>query len=160
MKIKEKIRQKVSQSLDVLIPENQWEKYIDLLDRDGKFSKKTIIAVILLLCQQVEKLETLVEDLYFELDMLGGVKHEEKSEVKDFKLRTPMDIAKELDKQYTRDTKAFYLSPADFKIFEKTIDPTLAKTDPTRGYSKEKDPLDGKEKTCLLYKDLPVFRSS
>jgi hypothetical protein len=163
-RIKRKIRQEVSQIVDVLIPENKWEQYIDLMDRDNKFQKKNLIAIIFVMCQELEVFENLIEDLYFQLDLLqgpsAGVPKQTAPVAPAFKLRTVNDVIADLEKQHTPDTKAFYVSPQDWEILEKNIDPDLAKTKPEYGYGKEIDPLDGKEKTCLYNKDFPVFRRS
>ena len=93
-KIREKIRQKVSQGLDVLIPENRWEQYIELLDRDGKFTRKNMLMLAMVTAQQVEILENLVEELYFRLEMIekpNGVEPT-RSLNEGFKLRTKKDI--------------------------------------------------------------------
>jgi hypothetical protein len=158
-KIKRKIRQEVSQIVDVLIPENKWEQYIELMDRDNKFQKKNLIAIIFVMCQELETFENLIEDLYFQIELLQGNKPA-MPVATNFKLRTVNDVVADLEKQHTPDTKAFYVSPQDWEILEKNIDPDLAKTKPEYGYGKEIDPLDGKEKTCLYNKDLPVFRRS
>lgn len=68
MKIKDKIRPKISRTLDVLIPEDKWSEYADMLDREGKLTKKRQLEMLLILCQSVEQLETLIEDLYFQLE--------------------------------------------------------------------------------------------
>lgn len=156
-KIKRKIRQDVSQIVDILIPENKWESYIDMMDRDNKFQKKNLIAIIFALCQQVEVFEGLIEDIYFQIELLQGSKPVTPV-TPQFKLRTVNEVVTDLEKQHTPDTKAFYVSPQDWDILAKNVDLTLAKTKPEYGFGKETDPLDGKEKTCLYNKDLPVFR--
>lgn len=158
-KIRTKIRQDISQLLDVLIPENRWQQYIDLLDRDGIPSRKQLIGIFMLLCQHVETLENTVEDLSFEIELLQGSKPAPRSTGEGFKLRSDMDVITDLEAQKKDDTKAFYVSSQDWAIMEKSVDLELAKTKPEYGYGKETNPISGKEETCLYYKDLPVFRS-
>lgn len=148
MIIKERIRHKISQQLDVLIPENKWEQYIDLLDRDGIPNRKQLIGIFMILCQQVEILESLIEDLYGQA----------KTPQPDFKLRTAKDIYAELEAAQDPSTTAFYVSPNDWKILEKSLDSALAKLKPEYGYGKETDPRDKIEKTCLYLNNLPVFK--
>lgn len=182
-KVKTRIRQKVSQALGILIPEGGWEQKIDEVDRMGWSDKKSL-TLLILLCQQVEKIEIYIEDLYFQQELRDeamvtpskgreelsptqlqefseAIKSKKAPELPEIRLRTPEDIASEFDKDFKNNPQlaAFYIPPADFKIFAKRIDPTKAKTDPEYGYSKETDPLDGKEKTCMLYKGIPVFQS-
>jgi hypothetical protein len=61
--MKNNLRQQVSQVLDTLIPEGQWDKYVDMLDREGKFTRKSELSIILLLCKQIEVLEDKIEIL-------------------------------------------------------------------------------------------------
>lgn len=159
-RIKVKIRQRISQILDVLIPENRWEQYVELLDRDGKPSRKQLIAIFMSMCQHMETLENLYEDLAFQIEMLEGSKNKQSVRVTEegFKLRTPLDVTDDLEKQLNPDTKAFYISTSDWEIMGKTIDSKLAATKPQYGYGKEVDPKDGKTKTCLYYKDIPIFK--
>ena len=157
-RIKEKIRQKISQHLDILIPENRWQQYIDILDRDGIPNRKQLIGVFMILCQQVETLENLIEDLFFQVEMLEKPQQNPVRTVEeDFKLRTPHSVYQELEKSWHPNTTAFYVSVSDWKILEKAVDPEMAKTKPQYGYGKETDPKDGKVKTCLFYKELPIF---
>jgi len=155
--IKEPIRQKVSQAFDVFIPPSQWEQYVDLIDKAG-WSRKQMLTILMLSCQQIERLEGLIEDLYFQLEIQAG-QHPDKPEPTYFHLRTSREIHEDLDKIWNEQTKAFYVSSQDFKILEKKLDPNLAKNDAQYGYSKDVDPKDGIEKTCLLYRNLPVFRN-
>jgi hypothetical protein len=67
-KIKNPIRRKVSTILDVLIQQGKWAQYIDMLDSEGKFGRKQSMAILVALCQSVEDLEVLIEDLYFQLE--------------------------------------------------------------------------------------------
>jgi hypothetical protein len=53
----EGIRAKVSRFLDILIPEGKWEEYLELLDRNGIPNRKQTIGLLLIICQQIEKLE-------------------------------------------------------------------------------------------------------
>lgn len=158
--IKVKIRQKISQILDVLIPENRWEAYVELLDKDGKPSRKQLISIFMAICQHMETLENVYEDLSFQLDILEGSKPEQsvRSTQEGFKLRTPLDITDDLEKQLTSETKAYYISASDWDIMRKTIDPILAATKPEYGYGRERNPVSGKEETCLYYKSLPIFK--
>lgn len=158
--IKIKIRQKISQILDVLIPENRWEQYVDLLDKDGKPSRKQLIAIFMSMCQHMETLENVYEDLAFQVELLEGTKTAQsvRSTEEGFKLRTPLDVTDELEKQQTPDTKSFYISSTDWEIMRKTIDPALAATKPEYGYGKEKNPVSGKEEVCLYYHNLPIFK--
>lgn len=143
---KERIRPDISQALGVLIPEGKWEEYIDLLDRDGKFTRKNMLTMIILLCKHVERLESVVD-----LSM-GGMKAVlgASQPAVAFKLRNKFDIQKELDAKITEDTKVLFVSPEDFKIMEKEV----------TGYGKEINPKTKKEGICLYYKDLPMFRDS
>ncbi len=68
MKFKDGIRNKVSRTLEVLIPEGKWRQYIDALDRDGKFTRKNQVEMNLILCEQVEIIEKMIEDLYTQLE--------------------------------------------------------------------------------------------
>lgn len=143
-KIKNKIRQDISQLVDVLIPENRWTQYIDLLDRDGIPNRKQLIGIFMIMAQHIEVIENIIDD-----EKLG----------KSFdKLRSASDVNSELEAQQDSSTKAFYVSSSDFGVLEKSINLSLAKLKPEYGYGKETDPRDGKEKTCLYFKDLPVFK--
>lgn len=145
MKIREGIRQKASQIFDVLIPENQWMVYVNELDRNGKFDRLAMLKMIMLLSENQEKLEHFVEDLYFRVELLEGKKST--PEVKpEIKLITPMDIYAKFT--INPDTKALYVSEMDWQVLAKV----------TKELGKEVDPKDGKEKTCLTYKDLPIFK--
>lgn len=158
--IKIKIRQRISQILDVLIPENRWEQYVELLDKDGKPSRKQLIAIFMSMCQHMETLENVYEDLAFQVEMLEGTKtaKDVRTTEEGFKLRTPLDVTDDLEKTRNSETKAFYISSHDWEIMQKTIDPGLAATKPEYGYGKEKNPVSGKVESCLYYKDLPIFK--
>lgn len=161
-RIKVKIRQKVSQILDVLIPENRWEQYVELLDRDGKPSRKQLISIFMTMCQHMEILENMYEDISFQLDILEGNKtaQDVRKTDEDFKLRTPLDVTGDLETQLTPETKAFYVSGQDWTIMGKMMDPKLAATKPEYGYGKETNPISGKTETCMYYKDKPIFKKN
>ncbi len=74
MRITERIRTKASKALDVLIPEGRWEQYVEMLDREGKFTKRSLLTMVLLLCRSVEELELHVERLYEDIDQLSKQK--------------------------------------------------------------------------------------
>jgi hypothetical protein len=142
-RIKEPIRQKVSQAFNFYIPPNQWEQYIDYFDEKG-WSRKQMLTVLMILCQQVEYLESL----------MGG------AQAQYTRLRTEKDIHDDLDKIYKEGvTTAFFVSSLDFKVLEKKLDPNKSRTDPQYGYQKELNPKTQREETCLLYRNLPVFRN-
>lgn len=148
MIIKDKIRHKISQQLNIVIPPNKWVQYIELLDRDGIPNRKQLIGVFMIMAQHLEMFEGLFEDLY----------GQKPTPQPDFKLRTAKDIYAELEAAQDPSTTAFYVSSSDWGILEKAIDPALAKTKPEYGFGKEKDPKDGTEKTCLYFHDLPIFK--
>ncbi len=158
-KIKRKIRQEVSQITDVLIPENRWEHYIDLMDRENKFTRKNLISIVMLMCQELEQFENLIEDLYFQVELLQG--HNPQMPLpKEFKIRTKINIYKDLEALNAEGVKAFYVSRKDWDILEKSVDPALSKEKPEHGFGKEVNPKTGLEETCLYYNDLPIFRSN
>lgn len=156
MKIKEGIRLKYSQIFDTLIPEKQWERYFTHLDKEGHPNRREMLQLLIVLGQSVERLEQLTEDLYFQLELLQGANPEKVTE--EVKLRTPMDVVMDLKAGKTEETKAYYVNQSDWKTLEKTLDAELAKTKPEYGYSKEIDPRDNTEKTCMICDDLPVFQ--
>ncbi len=153
MRIKNRIRQNVSQIFDILIPENKWQEYLDLLDRDGHPNRRELMQLILAFSNHLEVLEETIEDLYFQIELLEG-KSTVAPKTPDFKLRTPIDVDNDLDKLLTPETTRFYVSADDWKVLEKTVD----NKDPEKGYGKEVDPKDGVEKICLYYKGLPIFK--
>jgi|GEM_PF-6605235 len=154
MKIKVKIRQDVSQVLDTLIPENRWNEYIEMLDRDGHPNRRELLSLIVTFAKHIETLENTLEDMAFQIDLLEGNTQSIKPIEAPFKLRTAIDVQKELEASKTLETKQFTVSSDDFALLEQLVD---AK-DPEKGYGKEIDQLDGKEKVCLFYLGLPVFR--
>lgn len=169
MKIKTKIREHISQQLDVLIPERQWERYISILDRDGIPNRKQLIGIFMTLCQHVEVLENAIEDLYFQLEMKSteilprvaqsGEGGGSGTPGNVFKLRSVKDITDDLDKQTTPETKAYYVNQTDWNILVKNVDASLSVNKPEYGFGKEIDPKDGKEKTCLFFKEKPIFKN-
>lgn len=44
------------------IQEGMWRRYIDILDRDGKVSKKVQLEMILALCEAVEDIEKKLDE--------------------------------------------------------------------------------------------------
>ena len=160
MKIPNKIRQKVSQYLEILIPEGQWEQYVDMLDRDGKFTSKNMMAILLIACRQIETLETIVEDLSYQLDLLQNRPAVKSSP--DVKLRTGNDIKVDLDTEWqnNRNLTCFHLTKEDWKILEKNIDPSLAKMNADFGYGREINPDTKREEVCLYYRERPVFKDA
>jgi len=163
-KIKQKIRQKVSQALDVLIPANQWEAYVDSLDRDGAFTRKNMLSLAMISCQQIEKLEELVEDLYFQLDMMQGKQYPQVPPTppvaeEPFKIRTVAGIMKDLDAAQTPNTKSFYVSESDWNILSNHIDPVLAHSNPEYGYGKELNEKTDRIEVCMYYHEKPVFKN-
>ncbi len=154
MKIKSKIRQSVSQVYDVLIPENKWEQYAEMLDRDGHPNRRELCKLILVFGQHIETLEDMIEDLYFQIELLEGNKEATAPQKAEFKLRTPIDVFNDLQGLLKPDSKCFYLSADDWAVLEKTVKPN----DPENGYGKERNEKTGNEETCLYYKSLPVFK--
>lgn len=145
------IRQKASQVLDTLIPENSWIVYADALDQEGKFTKKITTTLILTICQHLEEMEQAIMDLQYQIAKDGLLPQKPK-----VKLRTAADIHADMDTQ--GDVPAYYVDSLDWHILEKSLDAKLAKTDPNYGFGKDIDPKDNKEKTCLFYKSKPVFK--
>lgn len=68
MIIKNKIRSRVSQCLDISIPEGRWQEYIELLDREGKFTKKRQLEMLFIICQSIEELENIIDDISFKIE--------------------------------------------------------------------------------------------
>lgn len=56
----ESIRKKASVLLDIYIAEGQWDYIVEQLDREGKFTRKSLINLVLMLCKKVEELENLI----------------------------------------------------------------------------------------------------
>ena len=54
------IREDISSALGFSIPGGQWEPYIDIMDRDGKFTRKNLLSMVMELCKHVEWLESMV----------------------------------------------------------------------------------------------------
>lgn len=157
-KIKRKIRQEVSQITDILIPENRWETYVNLMDRENKFTRKNLISVIMVMCQELELFENLIEDLYFQVELLQGQTPDIPVPTQ-FKIRTKIDIYKDLELIAVEGVKALYVSARDWDILANAVDPTLSKEKPEHGFGKEIDPKNGEERTCLYFKELPVFKN-
>lgn len=57
------IRKRASELLDIYIAEGQWDYIVDQLDKEGKFTRKSLLNLVLLLCKKVEELEIIVKDL-------------------------------------------------------------------------------------------------
>ncbi len=158
-KVNRKIRQEVSQITDILIPEHRWEEYINLMDRENKFTRKNLISIIMVMCQELEQFEAMLEDLYFQVDLLQGLKPAEPLPT-EVKIRTTATIYEDLAKLVKPGIKALYVSEKDWEVLGANIDPVLSKTKPEYGYGKEIDPKTGDERTCLYFQNLPVFRST
>lgn len=153
MKLKTRIRQLVSQELNVLIPEGKWAEYLDALDANGKFGRKQQLMVALVTCRQVEYLEGLIEDLYFRSEQSNAVSP--KSSVEPgWTLVTASTIIRTLLESKTPETKAFYIDADDWKVLAKAA----TGENPGNGVGKEVDPADEKEKACLYIDNTPVFR--
>jgi len=131
---------------------------MEMLDRDGHPNRRELVALILVFGKHIETLEQAVEDIYLRLDLLEGKKPLDLTKAPEIKLRTPADIANDLSTRLSLGTKVFYLSAEDWKILEKQVNMELAGSNTEYGYGKETDPRDFKEKVCLFYKGLPVFK--
>lgn len=143
MKIKNRIRQDISQVFNVLIPQGRWNEYVELLDRDGHPNRRELVSLILVFAKHIEVLENLIET----------------EETLGFKLRTLTTVQSEMDKEMSDETEAFFVSGDDFKLLEQAVNPNLAKSKPEYGYGKELNPRSNTEETCLYYKNKPVFRT-
>jgi len=55
------IREKASAILGTPIRTGRWVAYTDALDREGKFTRKTMMELIMTLCEEVEELEKRLE---------------------------------------------------------------------------------------------------
>jgi hypothetical protein len=153
--IKTRIRQLISQDLETLIPEGKWREYIDLLDRDGAFTRKKQMTMLITLCQQIEKIEEELERLEF----TGPSK--ETAEVRPIIALTYESIHDGLERVLQTATKlpeVFYINEREWDVLSKAVDPQKAATKPEYGFGKEVDPRDGKEKTCLFHNNLPIFK--
>lgn len=51
------IREQVSTRLGVRIPDNGWKETFDLVSVTGKLDHKTVVDLLLILCQKIEELE-------------------------------------------------------------------------------------------------------
>lgn len=69
------IRQKVSDILGISIQEGRWVSYTATLDREGSFTRKTMLDILMALCEAVEDLENQVESLKFKEDQPKNVKN-------------------------------------------------------------------------------------
>lgn len=67
------IRSKISDILQVRIQEGKWEAYTLPLDREGKFTRKTLIALVMTMCESLEEHETQLSDLRSANEGLRGV---------------------------------------------------------------------------------------
>lgn len=137
MKI-EPIRQAVSQYLDILIPDNQWEEKLDVLDREGSPTKKQMLGLFLILFKHVEALE----------NKISG------QEAQFNRLRTGEDVISELSKKQG----PHYVTSSDWDLLKKRADNPLTKNDPRYGVGKEIDPRDNKQKVCFYVNDSAIFR--
>lgn len=70
------IRDRISDILGVRIQEGKWEAYVDLLDREGKFTRKTMIAIIMASALALENLQKDVLALQSKVDELEKVKQD------------------------------------------------------------------------------------
>lgn len=61
MKPNDKIRYKISHLLDIVIPPNGWEEYISLLDAEGIPNRRQMVAMLMIICRQIELLEELLD---------------------------------------------------------------------------------------------------
>lgn len=51
------LNERISQILGVSIQQNQWRKYLELLDRQGAVTKKIQLDMIVALCEKFTELE-------------------------------------------------------------------------------------------------------
>lgn len=133
----ESIRQEVSQYLDILIPENQWESKLDVLDKEGAPTKKQMLGLFLILFKHVEALENKVSG----------------QETQFSRLKTGEDVVKSLEGK----EGAQYVSNSDWELLKKRSESSHA-LDPQYNMGKEVDPRDGKQKSCFYVGDNPVFK--
>lgn len=59
------IREKVSTILNIPIRSGRWVTYTESLDREGKFTRKVMLDIIMALCEEVESLESQIELLRY-----------------------------------------------------------------------------------------------
>lgn len=67
------IRQKISEILEVRIQEGKWEAYTRPLDREGKFTRATIIRLTMAICEAIEDQEKQITELTTRMEGLKGV---------------------------------------------------------------------------------------
>lgn len=64
------IRDDVSTILSMRIQGDSWEPYVDSLDRQGKFTRKTMLSMLIAACQTIEQLEVRQELLAADIERL------------------------------------------------------------------------------------------
>ena len=156
--IKNPIRQQISEIFRVLIPKNQWDAYLAGLDKEGHPNRVEMLKIITAYGKQIEVLEDLVKNLSFQVDMIQGKTATYNPDAV-MKLRTISDIYKELEEELKKGVKSLYLTKPDFGIMYESI-PEKDKKSGENGYFKEIDPIDGKEKTCMMFRNTPVFMTN
>ena len=74
------LRDEVSTILDIRIPENKWTLYVEMLDREGKMTRKAMLSIILTICVHLEdserKIAVLESIVYKPIEELTEEKHE------------------------------------------------------------------------------------
>lgn len=63
MEARRMIRSKVSDLLEVRIQEGRWEAYTLPLDREGKFTRKTLIGLVMVICEALEDQEKQIAEM-------------------------------------------------------------------------------------------------
>lgn len=56
-----RLRPEISEILDIVIPENKWIEYFELLDKDSIPNRKQLHLIVATLCQHLDTLEQLLD---------------------------------------------------------------------------------------------------